>query len=495
MAPGTRSKESHVSTVSNASSEGRKRTRQTVDDKDKDTPSQAPLGPPPKPSQGTNGDYFSQVHLDSSNNHPYQSEPNPFEAQFGNPSETPGKLLPPVAALTSPSAVLPNETPGWSLRAGPLSPAMLAGPATADYFDTNYSRSFPTPNESGLRTGLTPGGGGSMFPAPSPNSQGIFNALHLGAQTPNTLDFLRTGASAKAATSNLGPTSQPTEVQASQSMDLKLPTTQAPTAESFVHPDADAANGLFMLAQSNGGRNGQFSVPDRAPIPAASSHAPAVMPVQVPVIHKNGNGTSSSPPADNDTSDSDQSEVVAKPATRSRGRRTTETKPANNRRKAADQPVKQPATKKQKAAAAHDKAAEPPSDDEEMAKDGRKMTDEEKRKNFLERNRVAALKCRQRKKQWLQGLQAKADLYGQENDLLTQQVNTLREQVLQLRQILMQHKDCPVTNSQGITPQLFLTYIGSQDNTAMAYPVNGVVPPMGMIVDGRNGPPPIPRTM
>jgi ATF/CREB family transcription factor len=358
-----------------------------LSDKTTDAPSQAPLGPPPKPSQGSNGDYFSQVHPDSSNNHPYQSEPNPFEAQFGNPSDTPGKLLPPVAALTSPSAVLPNETPGWSLRAGPLSPAMLAGPATADYFDTNYSRSFPTPNESGLRTGLTPGGGGSMFPAPSPNSQGIFNAIHLGAQTPNTLDFLRTGVSAKAAAGNLGPTSQPTETQASQSLDLKLPVTQPATAEAFVHPDADAANGLFMLAQSNGGRNGQFSAPDRAAMPAPASHAPEVRPVQVPANRKNR--TPSSPPADADTSESEESEPVAKPATRSRGRRTVETKPANNRRKAPDQPVKHPAAKKQKAGSSHDRAVQPPSDDEDMAKDGPKMTDEEKRKNFLERNRYA----------------------------------------------------------------------------------------------------------
>jgi len=288
-----------------------------------------------------------------------------------------------VAALTSPSAVLPSETPGWSLRAGPLSPAMLAGPATADYFDTNYSRSFPTPNESGLRTGLTPGGGGSMFPAPSPNSQVIFNSIHMGAQTPNTLDFLRTGVSAKAATSTLAPTSQPTET-ASQNMQLRLPVAQPATANAFVHPDADAANGLFMLAQSNGGRNGQFSVPDRAAMPAPASHAPEVKSVQVPTNHKNG--TSSSPPPDADTSESEESEPVAKPATRSRGKRTVDTKPANNRRKAPD-PVKQPAAKKQKAGPSHDKAVQPLSDDEDMTKDGRKMTDEEKRKNFLERNR------------------------------------------------------------------------------------------------------------
>ena len=226
-----------------------------------------------------------------------------------------------------------------------------------------------------------------MFPAPSPNSQGIFNAIHLGAQTPNTLDFLRTGVSAKAAAGNLGPTSQPTEAQASQSLDLKLPVTQPATTEAFVHPDADAANGLFMLAQSNGGRNGQFSAPDRAAMPAPASHAPEVRPVQVPANRKNG--TSSSPPADADTSESEESEPVAKPATRSRGRRTVETKPANNRRKAPDQPVKQPAAKKQKAGSSHDKAVQPPSDDEDMAKDGPKMTDEEKRKNFLERNRYA----------------------------------------------------------------------------------------------------------
>jgi hypothetical protein len=60
----------------------------------------------------------------------------------------------------------------------------------------------------------------------------------------------------------------------------------------------------------------------------------------------------------------------------------------------------------------------------------------------------------------------------------------------------MQHKDCPITAQQGITPQMFLTYISSQENAAMAYPVNGVAPPMGMIVDTRNGPQPqvIPRT-
>jgi len=77
--------------------------------------------------------------------------------------------------------------------------------------------------------------------------------------------------------------------------------------------------------------------------------------------------------------------------------------------------------------------------------------------------RVAALKCRQRKKQWLQNLQAKVDLYSQENDALTHTVNNLREHILQLRQILMQHKDCPVAIQQGINPQNFMAFLNQEN--------------------------------
>jgi ATF/CREB family transcription factor len=61
---------------------------------------------------------------------------------------------------------------------------MLSGQAN-DYFgDTHHLRGgSPTPNESSLRTGLTPGGSGSMFPTPSPNSQ-LFAQLASGEATP-----------------------------------------------------------------------------------------------------------------------------------------------------------------------------------------------------------------------------------------------------------------------------------------------------------------------
>lgn len=71
-----------------------------------------------------------------------------------------------------------------------------------------------------------------------------------------------------------------------------------------------------------------------------------------------------------------------------------------------------------------------------------KLTEEEKRKSFLERNRVAALKCRQRKKQWLESLQAKVEYYSSENETLTTEIATLSDEVQKLKTMLLQHKDC-----------------------------------------------------
>lgn len=98
---------------------------------------------------------------------------------------------------------------------------------------------------------------------------------------------------------------------------------------------------------------------------------------------------------------------------------------------------------------------------------GRAETDEEKRRNFLERNRqgasslpplraehqvtqrTAALKCRQRKKAWLANLQAKVEYLTSDNETLTQTVNSLREEISSLRTVLVAHKDCPVQMPNG----------------------------------------------
>jgi ATF/CREB family transcription factor len=96
---------------------------------------------------------------------------------------------------------------------------------------------------------------------------------------------------------------------------------------------------------------------------------------------------------------------------------------------------------------------------------------------------VAALKCRQRKKQWLQNLQAKVDLYSQENDALTHTAAQLREQNLQLRQILAGHKDCQVTAQQGFTPQNFINLIHN-DGAGMYMPQANNTQSMSMMMAG-----------
>jgi len=110
---------------------------------------------------------------------------------------------------------------------------------------------------------------------------------------------------------------------------------------------------------------------------------------------------------------------------------------------------------------------------------GKKMTDEEKRKNFLERNRVAALKCRQRKKQWLANLQAKVELFSTENDALSQSVTQLREELVNLKTIMLAHKDCPVSIQQGIAGPAMSMYLGA-DQHANPYGMAMQQQPNGM---------------
>lgn len=469
-----------------------------------DGDSQNNLAPPPRPSDTP--DYFNSVH------NPFSLEPNPFEQSFsggnsagaaGSSNETPGKsLLPPVASLTSPALPSGNSTGAYnwsnSLRSGPLSPAMLAGPAGgSDYFDS-IGRGFPTPNESSLRTGLTPGGGGSMFPAPSPNSQALFQQLQGGGATPSTIEFHRTALNAARKNGLGGPTSNPTgEPDAPEAQPTTVDSKdngQPATVDPFTHHDAaDAANGLFMLAKGGGQQgNGQFQ--------GSNQQQPSIAQPNMQGNEQNNgapntrrasqmvNGAAAAA-ANNGREMSDEMSDFQNEQTKSnakgKGKKGANARgnAANNRRKADDTPAKGP-NKKSKANNGS-ASMEPPSDmgesdedDDDKSRlhgDPKKMTDEEKRRNFLERNRyvdsrflyrflfflltnffslssVAALKCRQRKKQWLANLQAKVELFTTENDALTATVTQLREEIVNLKTLLLAHKDCPVSQAQGIGP-------------------------------------------
>ncbi|KAG9243260.1 putative transcription factor atf1 [Calycina marina] len=426
-----------------------------------------PLAPPPRPEPVANTpDYFSSAHTNPAPH--LATESNPFDFSFGNGNgdvQTPGGTkLPSVAALASPAGLLGQFTPGlnWgSLRSGPLSPAMLSGPAKGgdDYFSDNHHLrgGFPTPNESGMRSGLTPGGGGSMFPDPTPTS-GLLGSFGSGGATPSTLEFQRSVLNAIKQREALtqqhnNVTSQPQEPH---DLDVKPPTSQFDQ-----HDPQEAANSLFMLA--NNRTNPQP--------PAHYAQAPqtAVHGHPQPLMHMNGQSQHSSPTmaaqtngsistsgrAASEMSTSDNEQQPRSNNTRGKGKRNS-TQITNGRGK-ANNASKGPASKKAKANNGH---SMPELEDEEqeeldMSKDeynanGKKMTDEEKRKNFLERNRVAALKCRQRKKQWLANLQAKVEMYSSENDNLGAQIAQLREEVVALKNLLLAHKECPIAQQQGI---------------------------------------------
>ncbi|XP_049606548.1 cyclic AMP-responsive element-binding protein 5 isoform X6 [Syngnathus scovelli] len=86
---------------------------------------------------------------------------------------------------------------------------------------------------------------------------------------------------------------------------------------------------------------------------------------------------------------------------------------------------------------------------------------DERRQKFLERNRAAATRCRQKRKLWVSSLEKKAEELTHTNLQLQNEVTSLRSEVGQLKQILLTHKDCPVTarqreaqgyNTAGVSP-------------------------------------------
>jgi ATF/CREB family transcription factor len=196
-------------------------------------------------------------------------------------------------------------------------------------------------------------------------------------------------------------TSQPQETNGAI---VKAETKPAPGA--FDPHDNDAANGLFMLAQGAQGRNAppqtQYPVGGNQPVHAHPVPAPANQTNTSPQM--NGNGVHP-PPSIRGVSEaisnmSEESEST-KPNTRGKGKRGSAA--TNGRRKAEDAPAKAPASKKTKTApsapslpSAHsqdDMTSDEEDDDHKPGSDGQsktKMTDEEKRKNFLERNRYVA---------------------------------------------------------------------------------------------------------
>ncbi|KAF1849107.1 uncharacterized protein K460DRAFT_365012 [Cucurbitaria berberidis CBS 394.84] len=64
------------------------------------------------------------------------------------------------------------------------------------------------------------------------------------------------------------------------------------------------------------------------------------------------------------------------------------------------------------------------------------------RQSHLEKNRVAAHKCRQRKKEYINGLEGRAREFSSKNKALKENVAMLREEVLSLKNEVLRHAGC-----------------------------------------------------
>ncbi|KAF8538540.1 Aft1 HRA domain-containing protein, partial [Trichophaea hybrida] len=430
-------------------------------------------------------------------------EPNPFEQSFasgststnnGDPLATPKAILPPVTAMTSPAPLLGGSgSYNWgpnSLRSGPLSPAMLQGPTNPNSlgFDTHL-RTGLTPNESGIRSGLTPGGSGSMFPAPSPSTSQLF----FGGATPGTMEFQKTALSAARKSAHPQPPLIPPQSNELKSEDNvshinsshDQSKSRQPSDPFNADPAHNAANGLYLLAQMGGGSG---------PNPYPQSHMSSGIPpnatnmdstsraVSSSIVSNGVRGVSEMSNNRSDSSEEPENGMSTRKGRSTRGKSSTAN--TGKRKNDGGSDGKSATNKKSKNA----RLALSGSDDGEMEdydddgqndtrKDGKKMTDEEKRKNFLERNRVAALKCRQRKKQWLANLQAKVEMYGTENDALNATVQSLREEIVSLKTLLLAHKDCPVARANGVQLDIASLAAGTNDygHVQMMQPYPGMM--------------------
>ncbi|KZO93258.1 hypothetical protein CALVIDRAFT_540239 [Calocera viscosa TUFC12733] len=493
-------------------------------------PAPAPVRPPSKPSQSL------------------RLEPNPFEQSFSRSSTslpklvdskttaeqspnlpalksprlsssptdgsksltTPKPILPPVAAISSPSTGFEWQTGDLSsLRSGPLSPAMLAGP-----------RERPTPSgltpfvtgeasfRSGLtpdvgRTGLTPLVGGPVsFPPPSPNTAAFLAMVTNGANgaqglqgpeatiTPNTLNALTGVLNGLSTTSgpgadNMQPNSNGNQMYQNDpnygkyyqttGADPRGPGQQVPApapgqpqvngqngyAPAAASATAHAATGLFLLSQAHHELTRREEMERLAKEQAAQSQdgsdngnrarrmstVSASTDTQSPVNSKR-KSIENAQPQQNQTNGNGRNQNASRPSKRAKTSKNAKRQISIDDDELGMDMDMDGMDEEDHLDDEFDKVASGQSQPTEIVK--RVETDEEKRRNFLERNRQAALKCRQRKKAWLQQLQQKVEYLTAENERLQASLGGAREEVQRLTAALVSHRDCPLHPPGGV---------------------------------------------
>ncbi|KAF9370023.1 hypothetical protein CPB97_003083 [Podila verticillata] len=408
-------------------------------------------------------------------------EPNPFEQSFSGMSgkgsdsikvETPKPVLPPIASMSG--RLAPNSDQyGWdaqSLRMGPLSPSMLEGPQNPIVFDKPSSQnpvpvgSFPTSSASLSTVFNSPLGQvpftGLPGPLPAPPAAVMSESYPIVPPPYNHNQVHNQGT------------------QPQQFTHPAHPPMNRYMAQGQSHPENDQGN-LHLLSQAqaavreswtkrestdqNGGAHGPHYTSQPPHQQHHSHHQQNHQHHQHQHQHSQHHPSHHQGPPQTGQSLPGMPGMVAAPQM-----------PKNGVEPAFVRGVRRPRV-----------ASEDNSDDSEFSRQSGngdegnpnkkkntgavddKMDEEEKRKNFLERNRQAALKCRQRKKQWLSNLQAKVEYLSTDNEHLQNQTAMLRDEIIHLKALLLAHKDCPVAQANGVYAD------------AIGIPNHGGMPPHG----------------
>ncbi|KAK6456146.1 bZIP protein that binds to CRE motifs, interacts with Mig1p [Scheffersomyces xylosifermentans] len=335
-----------------------------------------------------------------------------------------------------------NPNPLNHTHSNGMPPNNGSGPSFNQFVNT-LRKTGLTPNESNLRSGLTPGSlshfafGTSMPGLTTPG------ALLNSPMTPGLSSLL--GLSSNPGVSNqmspvirqqMATQQQERQVEVQQNQHIpesqnqvqqQIPQVQIQQAQQNIPQEQQLPQHLqhqLQQAQSNATYNTN--------IPELVSNSPSLPPVSAPKTIK----VKSEPAAEKTSS---------QPAARGRKRKSesvegTKTKKARGEGKGRKSKVK---LESEERASSQPEDHSHDSQNDEKDNDGGK-SDSEKRKNFLERNRVAASKCRQRKKQLVRKMEDELTFYSTGYRELSVQVNQLRDQLVNLKDILGGHKNCSI---------------------------------------------------
>lgn len=334
-----------------------------------------------------------------------------------NHGESNGNTLIPPYNHNHPNSANPNNSHYNQPNNVPYSQAANPNNAHYNQFVNNLRKTGLTPNESNIRSGLTPGGVNHPGGFPFGHVPGLTtpSALLNSPMTPGLSSLLGLGSGHNNNHSN----------------------------ENAPPPGSNAD--IYNMQSNNGTTDVNSNSVFAPPLPPneQSNGKTAVN------THKNPiSTTSKGKPAE------EHKKVEVKIEDESKRKNKAESTEKSKKRKVdtvkAEQHPKPAAKKKPTKKDEEEKTEINPNqeeeegDDEEVPEKGKKKPSTDKRKNFLERNRVAASKCRQRKKQLLQKMEDELAFYSAGYRELSAQAQQLRDQLMNVRGVLVGHKDCSV---------------------------------------------------